>query len=224
MATTFLNAWVRRQSRKLRARKLGWLAEALREGATVLDVGVWCRFPEPHPGENWLEKQPMGRGRLIAAGLEDMRAFKAAYPHILCVQADGAALPFCDDAVDIAAANAVLEHVHPDKREGFIVSMTRVARKHAWLAIPDRYCPLEVHTRIPFVHWLPNWRALLRRFGHKYWSEPEHLNVLSKRVLLRALVGAGTRAGSWRVVRQTALGVPVSLLAEFRPTSGDEPT
>ncbi len=98
-----------------REMKLAQALEALRRGAVVLDVGVWTRVPDPHASENWLEKQHVAHRRLIAVGLEDMTDFRAKYPDILCVQGDGAALPFCDGAVDIAIANAVLEHVAQDQ-------------------------------------------------------------------------------------------------------------
>lgn len=211
----WINTWVRKQSPRMRARKLQWLADALADGATVLDVGVWSDFPEPHPGENWLEKQPAGKGQLFALGTCDMRAFKEKYPHVLCVQGDGAALPFRDGSIDITAANAVLEHVLEAKRGAFIASMVRVAGRKTWIAIPDRLCPLEVHTRLPFVHWLPGWRGVLRALGHEYWSKPENLNVISKGVLTRALHDNTSQTGRWSIWRQKVFGIPVSLIAEF---------
>ncbi len=42
----------------------------------------------------------------------------------------------------------------------------RVAHRAAFVTTPNRWFPIEVHTRIPFVHWLP-WcigGSLLRRF------------------------------------------------------------
>jgi hypothetical protein len=71
-------------------------------------------MPEPHATEDWLKKRELGNGLLNAVGLEAMDSFYARYPTVLCVQADGTALSFKDGAVELAVANAVLEHVTPE--------------------------------------------------------------------------------------------------------------
>jgi hypothetical protein len=205
----WLEALVRRASPGLREARLAFLLDALRDGRTVLDVGVWTRQPEPNPGENWLEKHAPEGARLVAVGLEDMRAFRRAYPRVTCVQADGAALPFGDRAVDFAAANAVLEHVGDVRHVAFARELARAGRA-AWLAVPDRCCPVEVHTRLPLVHWLPGWRALFRLLGQPQWARPEALQLFTRRRLARVLRETGR---TWTIRRQRAWGVPVSLIA-----------
>lgn len=202
-------------SSRQRAAKLGPVLSALKDGAVVLDVGVWCQGPEPHASENWLEKQVVGKGRLIALGLEDMAEFQARYPHVLCIQGDGRRIPLADGSVDIAVANAVLEHVPPDGQQEFVRQLARVARSWAMLAVPDRLCPVEVHTRIPFLHWTPFWRAAFKRLGRSYWASPASLNLFTMASLWR-LLGQVNTAGYWRISRKTMLGMPVSLIALCR--------
>lgn len=198
---------------EIRNAKLGPVLAALQQGATVLDVGVCTDIPEHHPAENWLQKQPCGEGRMIAASPADMRPFHRLYPDVLCVQADGAALPFRDNSVDVAMANAVLEHVVPERQAAFAGELARVVRRWAFLAVPDRWAPIEVHTQLPFIHWLPFWRKAMVWTGQGMWSTPDALNMFTRRTLRRVLNASGT--GAWRVWRQTLFGVPVSILARF---------
>lgn len=199
-------------SGRLRANKWSTVIMAARKGATVLDVGVWCRMPEPHPAENWLEKQSPYGGNLVAVGLDDMRAFHRRYPEALCVQADGCALPFKADAVDYAVANAVLEHVSVIGQKDFVAGLKRVARLQAILTVPDRLCPVEAHSRIPFIHWLPSWRSIYYRLGEKFWCLPKNLSTIFTRKALSRLLRDSTGV-DWQVKSQKLFGLPISLIA-----------
>ncbi len=115
-------------SKKLRQAKLQPALDILLVEGIVLDIGVWCSMPEPHVSENWLEKQYAGKGILICIGVEDMNAFKKMYPDVTPIQADGRALPFKDRSLDLAVANAVLEHIPPADQEAFVSEMCRAIR------------------------------------------------------------------------------------------------
>jgi hypothetical protein len=72
------------------------------------------------------------------------------------VRADGRELPFADGEFDLGFSNAVVEHV-AGGREGqrsFVHELCRVSRR-VFVTTPNRWFPLEVHTLLPFVHWLP---------------------------------------------------------------------
>jgi SAM-dependent methyltransferase len=72
------------------------------------------------------------------------------------VQGDACALPFPADSFDIVFSNAVIEHVGDRKRqETFVREASRVGRR-VFLTTPNRWFPVEVHTRLPLVHWLPS--------------------------------------------------------------------
>jgi hypothetical protein len=210
-------------SRRLRGRKLAPVAESLESGMTVLDIGVWSKMPEPHPSENWLEKQNPGQGKLIAVGLNTMSNFHEKYRHVLCVQANGCRLPFKSGSVDVAVANAVLEHVAASEQQMFTQEIARVARKWSLLSVPDRWSPMEVHSRVIFFHWFPNWRGLFRRTGQAYWASEDNLTTVFTKQSLRALLERSSfDSGAWTIERQCAMGVPVSLLARFHRFSEEE--
>jgi SAM-dependent methyltransferase len=148
-------------SLRSRKRKLRLLVDELRPTAetTVLDVGA----DELAFGEgdgcttlNFFEELYPWPERITALGLQDGTGFRSRYPHIDYVQGDACALPFGDDAFDIVFSNAVIEHVGGrERQQRFVSEAVRVGRR-VFLTTPNRAFPLEVHTRLPFVHWLPD--------------------------------------------------------------------
>lgn len=147
-------------SLRSRRRKLRLFLDELQPTSetTVLDVGadelafgegVGCGtlnfFEELYP---WPE-------RITALGLHDGTAFRARYPCVEYVQGDACALPFEDGRFDIVFSNAVLEHVGGRERQRTLVSEALRVGRSVFLTTPNRRFPIEVHTRLPLVHWLP---------------------------------------------------------------------
>lgn len=82
---------------------------------------------------------------------------------IIC---DGCDIPVPDKSFDIAFSNSVIEHVGSRPRQAdFARELNRVGRS-VWLQTPDRACPLEVHTLVPFLHWLPD--AIFVRMARQF--------------------------------------------------------
>ncbi|MDW8339025.1 MAG: class I SAM-dependent methyltransferase, partial [Thermoleophilia bacterium] len=177
-------------SLRSRRRKLRLLLDELRPTpeTTVLDVGAdavgfgegeGCRtlnfFEELYP---WPE-------RITALGLHDGAAFRARYPAVAYVQGDALDLPFPDGAFDIVFSNAVLEHVGGrEAQRRFVAEALRVGRA-VFLTTPNRLFPVEVHTRLPLVHWLPDRLShpLYRAFGREHATEVCLLTPRSLRAL-----------------------------------------
>ena len=144
-----------------RERKLRLFLEELRPSptTTVLDVGA----DELGFGEgdgcgtlNFFEERYPWPERITALGLHDGAGFRSRYPQIPYVQGDACALPFEDGAFDIVFSNAVIEHVGDRERQRvFAAEAIRVGRR-AFITTPNRRFPVEVHTRLPLVHWLPD--------------------------------------------------------------------
>ena len=148
-------------SLRSRQRKLRLFFDELRPAATttVLDVGA----DELGFGEgggcatmNFFEEHYPWPERITALGLHDGAAFRARYPGIEYVQGDACALPFGEGKFDIVFSNAVIEHVGDrDRQRRFVSEAIRVGRR-VFVTTPNRRFPIEVHTRLPFVHWLPD--------------------------------------------------------------------
>jgi SAM-dependent methyltransferase len=147
-----------RVSMRSRERKLDLFRTLLQPGpdSTVVDVGV---TDAPFGGgstDNFFEALYPWPERVTAVGNTELHRFRAAFPAVHVVRADGRALPFEDGAFDLGFSNAVVEHV-AGGREGqraFIHELCRVANR-VFVTTPNRWFPLEVHTLLPFAHWLP---------------------------------------------------------------------
>lgn len=158
----------------------------------VLDVGVTS---EDRPGTNFVEELYPHKDQLTAVGLEDASWLEAKYPGVKFLFGDAARLPFDDGAFDLVIASAMIEHVGSrDNQRAVVRELLRVG-KRVCLTTPNRYFPLEFHTVVPLLHWLPPpvFRAALRGLGRDYFAYEETLNLLSARDL-RQLVPPGYRA------------------------------
>lgn len=160
-----------RVSLRSRRRKLELFLDTFRPGpeATVIDVGVTDAPFGEHP-DNFLEAWYPWPERITAVGVTPLERFHEAFPVVRVVQADGRSLPFADREFDLGFSNAVVEHVGDrEEQRAFVHELCRVARR-VFVTTPNRWFPLEVHTLLPFVHWLPRGprERLLRRRG---WTD-----------------------------------------------------
>lgn len=114
------------------------------------------------------------------------------YPQLKVVTYDGKIFPFADKSFDVCWSNAVLEHVGGEEQQIlFLKEIHRVA-KVAFITTPNRYFPIEVHTRIPLLHFLP--KKIFDRFLHwigKEWAADDYMYLLSLPDLQRRLHAAG---------------------------------
>jgi SAM-dependent methyltransferase len=170
-----------RISLRSRRRKFALFMETIAPTAetTVLDVGVDdMGFGEPTGCEtlNFFEELYPWPEQVTALGLTAGERFRASFPQIRYVQGDALALPFEDGAFDVVFSNAVIEHVGgPEQQRRLVAEVLRVARR-AFVTTPNRWFPIEVHTRLPLVHWLPDGVAdRAYDLARKPWAKEIHL-------------------------------------------------
>ncbi len=147
-----------RVSMRSRERKLQLFLDLLQPGpeTSVVDVGVTDAPFGAGSTDNFFEALYPWPERITGVGRTELDRFAAAFPKVRAVRADGRDLPFGDAEFDVGFSNAVVEHV-AGGREGqrqFVHELCRVARR-VFVTTPNRRFPLEVHTLLPFVHWLP---------------------------------------------------------------------
>jgi SAM-dependent methyltransferase len=180
-------------SLRSRKRKLRLFHDELQPTAetTVLDVGAdELAFGE---GEgcrtlNFFEELYRWPERITALGLQDGAGFRARYPHIGYVQGDACDLPFADGQFDVVFSNAVIEHVGSRERQRKLVAEALRGGRRVFLTTPNRLFPVEVHTRLPLVHWLPE-RAADRVYEKLRREEARDLHLLSRRALVSLFPG-----------------------------------
>jgi len=162
------------------------------ETASVLDVGATSEAS--YEASNYLEAWYPRRERIVAVGIDDLSGLPERFPGVRAVQADGLRLPFADRAFDVVHSSAVIEHVgNAQRQRAFMQELFRVARKGVFVTTPNRWFPIEFHTVLPLVHWLPPrvFRSLLTRIGRSYFSDEAHLNLLDSAGFLSAARGLG---------------------------------
>ncbi len=175
---------------------------------SVLDVGV---SESTWRASNFLEAGYAWPNRITALAPRDMPDFRRTFPDVALVVGDGRELPFEDGSFDIGFSNAVIEHVGSrDDQRRFAAEMVRVCRR-VFVATPNSRFPIDPHTLLPFLHWLPRRvrHPLLHLTGNARWASEAALNPLSAGDLA-ALFPA--QAGV-RIVRQRVLGLTSVLIA-----------
>ncbi len=158
---------------------------------TILDVGVTPA--QSIEDSNYFEKWYPHSNRVTATSIEDASYLEAAYPGLTFIQASGHDLPFGDRQFDIAFSSAVIEHTgNRDQQRKFLLELLRVSNRF-FVTTPNRWFPIELHTFLPFLHWLPqrHYQMTLKRLGQSSWASTENLNLLDE-TSLRALFPAAT--------------------------------
>ena len=157
---------------------------------TILDVGV--TGDRQYSVSNYFEELYPFKANITAAGVDDASFLESLYPGMKFVHANALALPFDNGAFDLVHSSAVLEHVGSFQNQTkMIAECLRVARRGICLTTPNRWFPVEVHTSLPLIHWLPPslYRPLFRALGYGFFAAEENLNLMSRRQLHAAVSG-----------------------------------
>jgi SAM-dependent methyltransferase len=191
-----------------RSRKWHLFLNEVRPGpqTTVLDVGF--QDAQYQAADNFIESHYEWPAMITALGIEEPEHFSQRYPEVKTVVYDGRDYPFADQEFDVVWSNAVVEHVGDrDAQVRFLREARRVGRR-VFLTTPNRGFPIEVHTRLPFLHWLPKpvFDSLLERLGMGQFAG-DYMRLLRSRDLRELLAEAGYDLAETRIVRNR-LGGP----------------
>ena len=170
-------------SRRSREGKVEWFRQRIKPGASVLLVGATAWRGKGAGTNNVVER---GISRFTDA---HALVYDGGDPGlgIDFTAGDGCDLPFSDGSFDYVISNAVIEHVGgPERARAMLAESRRVARLGAFHTTPDRWFPIEVHTQVPLLHWLPPARqhAAFSLVGKSRWS-PDRTWLFGRRSLGR---------------------------------------
>ena len=66
-------------------------------------------------------------------------------------------------------------------KKKMIENMIKLSQKYFIIITPNRFHPIEFHTKLPFLHWLPKklHRIILKKLKFDQLCQEENLNLLS---------------------------------------------
>jgi hypothetical protein len=169
------------------------------QGASVLDIGGGAF--------NWMLLDSRPQLTILNLYEEGQKAPWAAY-----MVGNGCATGFTDQAFDIVFSNSVIEHVGGiEQQRQFARECMRCGRGF-FVQTPNKWFPLDAHTLMPFVHWLPqplfkkllrfSPRSLLFRDAEDFST----MRLLTKRDLKELFPGA-------EIIEEKFFGITKSLIA-----------
>lgn len=152
----------------------------------VADFGVTGH--SDHPAHYFFEMLYPYRERLTAIGqkAEDARWYPDHFPGVTFLESDLRQIPLPDDYFDAGICNAVVEHAGTREQQAALVREGCRVCRAVLFTTPNKRFPIELHTFLPFVHWLPDpmFRASLDRLGFKSLARVENLNPLDPQSFL----------------------------------------
>ena len=92
---------------------------------------------------------------------------------------------------DLVVSNATIEHVgNFNNQKKMLSNIIKLSNKMIIITTPNRFHPLEFHTKIPLIHWLPKsiYRKILKFLKMPFYSKEENLNLLSKGDFTKLLI------------------------------------
>lgn len=182
--------------------------------AHILDVGGTVAY--------WRALEPLWGGRNLRFTLVNLGVEPSDDGIFSLRPGDARAMPeYADMSFDIVHSNSVIEHVgHWDEMAEMAAEVRRLAPRY-FLQTPNMWFPVELHFKLPFIHWLPEQlraRWLLRRPG-KFLPKgsgiadairlAQRVNLLDRRQMAALFPDADLRAErvaglvkSWIAVRE----------------------
>lgn len=108
---------------------------------------------------------------------------------------------------DLVISNATIEHVgNLNNQKKMIQNILLLTKKYFIITTPNRFHPIDFHTKLPFLHWLPKnfHRKILKILKLDFFSKEENLNLLGKNDLKNLLTVAG--ANNFKIFYISFLG------------------
>jgi hypothetical protein len=84
---------------------------------------------------------------------------------------------------DLVISSATIEHVGSLKNQiRKVNNMIKLSKQYIVITTPNRFFPIEVHTKLPLIHWLPKkiFRKILLLLGMSYFAHENNLNLLCR--------------------------------------------
>ena len=155
------------------------------DNKSLLDIGT---TPSLDNEQNIILEKTKNNKNITCFSDQDCNNLEKKYPNIRnFIIGDGLNTNFKDMSFDIVHSNATIEHVGSYNNQiSFVKEACRVSKNYVFIQTPNKFYPIDFHTNLPLVHWLPQkiHRKILKFFGLNFYSSEENLNLLSKTNLI----------------------------------------
>ena len=147
---------------------------------SIIDIGS---TPSIDSEQNIFLEKIKNNKNVTCLSTQDCRILQQKFKNIKnTIIGDGKNTMLNDNSFDIVHSNATIEHVGSfDNQLSFIKELVRISKESVFLQTPNRFHPIDFHTILPFIHWLPKniHRKILKNFNLDFYSKEENLNLLS---------------------------------------------
>jgi ubiquinone/menaquinone biosynthesis C-methylase UbiE len=143
----------------------------------------------------------------------ELDEIKKQYPEISTIIGDARKMHIDNKSFDIVYSNATIEHVGDFENQiKFVSECCRVSKKYVFIQTPNRFYPIEIHTKLPFIHFLPEkiYRKVLKFIGFSFYADINNLNLLSKKKMLYITDKLNIR--SFKLIEHKFLGFVSNLI------------
>jgi hypothetical protein len=149
----------------------------------LLDVGTTPIFDEFN---NVLLHSFKNRNNITSLSNLNCLVLKKKFKKVKFIKGDARRMKFKENNFDTVYSSATIEHVGSRSSQlKFIKECYRVSRKDVFITTPNKFYPIEFHTKIPLLHFLPSaiYRKILFYLGFTFFSKEKNLNLLSAKDL-----------------------------------------
>tara|TARA_B100000900_G_scaffold49902_1_gene36886 strand:- start:4090 stop:4788 length:699 start_codon:yes stop_codon:yes gene_type:complete len=147
---------------------------------SIIDIGS---TPSLEKEQNIFLENIKDNQNVTCLSNQDCRILKKKYKNIKNILIGNAKNTMLEnDSFDIVHSNATIEHVGSfENQVSFVKEMFRISNESIFIQTPNRFYPLDFHTILPFIHWLPKkiHRKILKLMNLDFYSKEENLNLLS---------------------------------------------
>jgi ubiquinone/menaquinone biosynthesis C-methylase UbiE len=151
---------------------------------SILDIGTTPSLDEE---QNVILTKTINNKNITCISNQDCQILSQKYHHIKeFVIGNAVKMNFQNDTFDIVHTNATIEHVGSYQNQISLIRETvRVSKKYVFIQTPNRFYPIDFHTTLPLIHYLPKkiHRKILKFLGLNFYASEENLNLLSEKNL-----------------------------------------
>ena len=178
---------------------------------SLIDIGTTA---DTHDSNNIILKKTKNNKKIYCFSNQNISFLKKKFPHIKKIfLGDAKKTNFKKSSFDIVFSSAVIEHVGSFQNQiDFIKECIRICKYQVFITTPNRYYPIDFHTRLPLLHWFPKkyHRIILKFIGLKFYSLEENLNLLDRKNIVTIM--KILKINNYKILEHKFLGFTSNLI------------